>query len=1544
MSTSLVACHERCRHRGWKPGLAASHRGPMRNVRAGLRWMACIGSLLAALAVAPARAHVRTYYFGHIGADQGLAQNTVAAILQGDNGYIWLGTQGGLHRYDGYHLKRYHHDASRTDSLPDNVISALASDGHGHLWVASKVGGLVLFDPTHNRTLPVPGGWAKKLSGITALAGGRGKRLVVGERNAIVSIANPYRKAQVVWRSGRHDALGETRLAQCGHSNVFYGLHGKTLIRIGDSLSKSRSVTIARDDALSLLCRRDGTMLLGAKSGLYRLDPHTGATARIWPVAGASRPASTRILTLAEDHDGRIWAAVESVGLLGLDPDASHPRLLTPHSGIRGSLPDENIQQLYVDRSGLVWTGGVTHGAAYFNPDGTPFRYFSNQHPSRNTFASNNVRALFEGQDGKLWLGLGGAGLSRYDPATDTFQSLTPTLLSALPAGTGHSLSVFALAHDGRRFWVATSEGVIVLDMDRRSAHLLDPSISPQPVRSLMRSRDGSLWAGMYDGSGVYRYRNGKRVQHLHHVAGEPNSLAAGIVVSMVQDPAGRIWIGTSTGLSVYDPLKGQMRTFRERPNVNDSLSSHVIMSLLVDSGGQLWVGTQSGLDRLVALDARGAHFNRMTSQNGLPDGTIYCMREDASHNLWLSTNRGVIRLNPNSGKISAFTVQDGLQGMEYNSNACLKMRNGHIVFGGVDGFDEVDPARFKPSRFKPRINLTGAFIGAEHHPVLPVDGRIRMQQSASTIRFEFAAMDFAAPRQNLFRHRLVGFDKGWIDDGTRHSATYTNLPAGHYRFEVLASNHSGRFGDTPLSVTLLVMPPWWASRTMMALYFALAALLLLAMIAALRARRKREHQHRDQLREREARLSMALWGSGDEFWDLHLKENRLYRLGADQLLGAGTPSDIDFDDWCNYILHPKDLEHIRQELADCLEGKSDYFESEYRLKTTRGDWIWVLGRGKIVERDSDDKPIRISGTLRNITRVRHEDRERRIAAEVIRSMSEAVTVFDLDFRFSSVNAAFTRMSGYGNDEVRGRDTSLLNCTQQPDSVYAHMRRELQSHGHWRGELWLRRKNGGDFLCWIELREVSNAHGMRTHYVGVMTDITDRKRAEQELRYLANYDMLTGLPNRTLLGERLADAILRARRNGHRLALLYIDLDRFKHVNDSMGHTTGDRLLKAAGARLRQCVREQDTVARVGGDEFTLVLEDMGGSGEVIGVAHKIISAFNEALVLDTHQEVLISPSIGISFYPDHGQVPNELLKHADTAMYQAKEHGRNTWMIYNDTMDADARLRATMAGALRRALERNEISVVYQPKMELDDHALIGVEALARWHNEKLGDISPSIFIPLAEETGMIMDIGQFVLERACSDLHAWREAGIDKLTVAVNLSMVQLQRSGIAKQLKHTLEAYDVPASHIELELTESSVMANVEQSMRTLGELRSIGVSLAIDDFGTGYSSLAYLKRLPLTVLKIDQAFVGDITTDPDDEAITATIITMAHSLGLQVVAEGVETAEQADYLKEHNCDLIQGNWLSQPLDAPALQAFCKAHEGRLETEKTGSGSTS
>jgi diguanylate cyclase (GGDEF)-like protein/PAS domain S-box-containing protein len=708
-------------------------------------------------------------------------------------------------------------------------------------------------------------------------------------------------------------------------------------------------------------------------------------------------------------------------------------------------------------------------------------------------------------------------------------------------------------------------------------------------------------------------------------------------------------------------------------------------------------------------------------------------------------------------------------------------------------------------------------------------------------------------------------------------------------------------------------------------------AIALLILIAALgwRSHHLEQVRHRRQLRLRESRLRQALWGAGDEFWDWNLEKGTILRLGPEGTPGGHHEQSVPADEWRRTMVHPEDLANLDHALAEHLAGRTEHFEVEHRVRGRDDEWTWVLSRGKIIDRDATGKPLRVCGTERDISAIRAADRERRIASEVIRNMSEAVTVTDLDFRFMSVNTAFTRMTGYAQHEVLGRDASILNGSRHAPDSYTQLRQTLAETGHWRGELWQRRKDGEEFLCWVELNEVCDASGQRTHMIGVLTDITDRKRAEQELRYLANYDTLTGLPNRALLGERLGAAVISARRGGHKVGLLFLDLDRFKHVNDSLGHTAGDRTLKAAGARLRQCVRENDVVARLGGDEFTVVLEDLADTRGAEEMAQRLIRAFAKPLPITGTQETVISPSIGIALYPDHGQTPADLLKCADTAMYQAKASGRNTWAVYHPGMDARARDHATLINALRRALDRGELRLVYQPKMDLHSETITGMEALLRWHNRDLGEIPPSVFIPLAEETGQIHEISAYVFATACADLRRFREGGHRNLIMAINLSAAQLNRPDLTAHICDLLAEHDVAPNQVELELTESMVMANAEQSVRLLGELKSIGARLAIDDFGTGYSSLAYLKRLPIDTLKIDQEFVGDITTDPDDAAITATIITMAHSLQLKVVAEGVETAEQLAFLRAQHCDEIQGYWLSRPLSAEACLDFLDRH---------------
>ncbi len=681
---------------------------------------------------------------------------------------------------------------------------------------------------------------------------------------------------------------------------------------------------------------------------------------------------------------------------------------------------------------------------------------------------------------------------------------------------------------------------------------------------------------------------------------------------------------------------------------------------------------------------------------------------------------------------------------------------------------------------------------------------------------------------------------------------------------------------------------------------------------------------------DRDQHLKLALWASGEQFWDYDLERRKLHRMRADE--GSENSAEITVVTRQGDVptIHEQDVAVVMQRLRAHLQGDTPLFTSEHRMDMTGdGTWTWVRARGRIVERDGEGRPVRIAGTARDITAIHEAAQEQRIASEVMRSMSEAVAVLDGERHFIAVNQAFTRITGYSGEEVLGKPVQMLDSRQHAPSFTEQMRTELQRKGRWSGEVWNTHKDGEEILCRLETNVVADASGQGHLYVLVLNDITEQKRAEQELRYLANYDTLTSLPNRSLLSERLSRAIVKARREETRVAILFIDLDRFKDINDSLGHATGDRILRAAATRVQQTVGAQHTVARLSGDEFTVVLEDIQSLRDAEQVAQRVIDAFAQPLGFGERLELTISPSIGISLYPDHAQVPTELLKHADTAMYQAKAAGRHTYQVYSESMDERTRHRAMLASALRRALERDELSLAYQPRLSLIEHRITGAEALLRWRSVEFGEVSPGQFIPLAEESGLILEFGAWALLQACMTLRKWREESGQDLSVAVNVSALQLQRGDLAEVVARTLAETGIPPRCLELELTESVIMANPEKNSDTLRACRRLGVSLAIDDFGTGYSSLAYLKRLPLTTLKIDQTFVSDLTHDRDDEAITSTIIKMAHSLSLTVIAEGVETAAQLQFLREHGCDEIQGYWIAHALSPDECLKFIRGY---------------
>ena len=574
------------------------------------------------------------------------------------------------------------------------------------------------------------------------------------------------------------------------------------------------------------------------------------------------------------------------------------------------------------------------------------------------------------------------------------------------------------------------------------------------------------------------------------------------------------------------------------------------------------------------------------------------------------------------------------------------------------------------------------------------------------------------------------------------------------------------------------------------------------------------------------------------------------------------------------------------------------------------------------------DRPARLGEAVRRVLRdwqlrKDHEaaQEQLRLAERAFQNTAEGITVTDSDGKILSVNPAFEQITGYSRDETLGQNPRILKSGHHDEAFYKGMWHTLVEVGHWRGEIWNRRKNGDVYPEWLTISAVKDAEGETTHYVGVFTDISHIKEAQNQINFLAHHDALTQLPNRALFHERFSHALMHAKREEVSLALLFIDLDRFKTVNDTLGHPVGDQVLLEVSRRMSQVIRASDTLARLSGDEFVLLLEEETSAQHVGVVANKLMQLFSQAMHIGEH-ELVVTASIGICLYPNDGDDPDVLIRHADRAMYEAKQQGRNTYRFFTKALSEGAFERLMMENHLRHALKRGELTLHYQPQVDLETLQLQGVEALVRWQHPEQGMIPPGLFIPLAEEIGIIGDIGAWVLHTACQQISAWDREGFIVPRIAVNLSVQQINREGLIQLVTDELGNSDLLPERLELEVTESMLMRDPDLSRAILSELKGLGVKFAIDDFGTGYSSLAYLKLLPLDRLKIDQSFVQDIGRDDNDEAIVKAIIALSENLGLEAVAEGVEEEGQAQFLKSEGGRSAQGYLFSRPLPADQL----------------------
>ena len=695
----------------------------------------------------------------------------------------------------------------------------------------------------------------------------------------------------------------------------------------------------------------------------------------------------------------------------------------------------------------------------------------------------------------------------------------------------------------------------------------------------------------------------------------------------------------------------------------------------------------------------------------------------------------------------------------------------------------------------------------------------------------------------------------------------------------------------------------------------AIMSLLLIYLLTVIHSL-KRSHS---QLQLSEKRLKSTVEGSGDTLWDWNIKTGKVIRINDKYVMNSSNLVEFPPN---KSLIHPRDLTHVDYLLKKHFAEESTFFEATYRIKDSFGKWHWVLDRGKIIEKDANLSPLRMTGTVRDISQLKSTEERLNLFAKCVESLTDALAIYDKDFKLVDINPSFLTLFGGVREQYLKKEFHLAGYDK---SYIETIKDTVRKHEHIQEEVKLRNSDHALLPFEISIDEIKNAQNQITNYVVVYSDLTERKKTESELNNLSNRDRTTSLPNRNLF---FSDLQKLAKQHSHH-ALLVFDLDNFKKINDSLGHQLGDSLLAKLAMRLNKLTRENDVFYRLGGDEFALVMSNTNDIHTITRMAKQFLAAIATPFKMAGH-ELAITSSVGIVLFPEDGNTPEILLKNADTAMYHAKKKG-NSYLFFNDTMNRQAVKRLQIENLMRFGLKEDHFEVYYQPKMNIRTGKLAGMEALVRFITPKKGIISPGVFIPIAEETGQIIEIGEVVLNKACRDVKQWLDAGLFSARVAVNLSAKQFSLPDLTSRIDVILQKNELPSYFLELEITEGTVMDDPQEAIAIMRSLSARGIHLAMDDFGTGYSSLAYLKQFPLNTLKVDKAFIDDMKTERGRNMVDS-IVTIAHNLDLHVVAEGVEQASQISILEELNCETLQGYYYSKPLSKDEFTAFLKQQQSQ------------
>ncbi|MGB3727340.1 MAG: EAL domain-containing protein [Glaciecola sp.] len=1486
---------------------------------------------LVSLSTYSSDASIKAPRLSYLDTNDGLDQDTVEAIHIDSSGFIWIGTGEGLNRFDGVKVLKIHGQNNILSSTP---VYNIFEHSSGMFYISTADEGIVKFNPITRETVSVlspsmhtASDWLQYSEDMVELTSGE---LLIAMSESVYLFDHVTNQATLLY-SLLPEQLdeGDSIRSIYAHDNLIF-IGSSAGLRILDRSSEQvfrlmgeQHFMLDQTNVKELLSVDNQRLFVGTVQGLYafNLGEIESFVNKAW-----DKPEPEVI-----EPNRNIWDVVEiknnlffigtDIGLYKYDAVTGHFEYLFEPTKNVEVLSNKDISNLAIDENGNVWFGTVSSGAVLWSPKSLLFdNIYNSVFTSENNLLSHNaVWALYQYSPQALFIGTSN-GLNKYNLQS---KNISQYLVNNAPKTDYTESEILKIASTDRGFlWLVTGSGLRYFDVN--SGEMVPLPVSTDAANELLNQwtystefdETNRLWILIENGIYVLDLDTENITQ--------VDLKQAGLSINNVWYLLGVDKLTNSMLVSASSELWGidldtfEIRLLHSIKNETRNKAIHVDSFLRSNNNTDAWISYPGvGLYRL-----DGTSFEileKFSTDNLLPTNVVYSLNEDKDGDIWFSSHSGIHSLDISSNYVSSFGVLNGLASSEFNQSAAYKLSDRRFAYGTNVGVSLFDPRKLKATAQSPNRELlfTEATL-SNRSLITPLNGlnniTLALHHDDSGLTLHYSDMAFDTHTQKRYNYRIISGNETTTYPGLNtNKIILANLSPGTHEIQIYKTMDTQ--ARNMASITLKVAYPPFASPIAYLLYaFIVSTAGIIFYIRRLKVKALIT-QADQQVKTYNKRLTEALIASNADIWEWSSVTDLMHGARIEkELHETGNSSCVKFDDYLDKI-HEEDRDKYHNAWLRFTRATNshtdDTFDVTYRVVSKSNKTLWYRDIGSIAVLPNGG--FEVKGTYTNLTDRVVEQEKLKLFGNAFKHTRDWVLIFDKNKQLVATNPAFKR--AFSVDLKGNSQEHLLN--QHQEVLYRTTKKltSMKAGERWKTEFTID-VNGKRVNLLTDFNAVADEKQSDTvdYYLLIATDISEQINAQQELQKLANYDVLTGLVNRTLLLERLNQSINFAVRHQHKLAVLFIDLDGFKPINDSFGHVAGDAVLIEIGKRLRSQFRQQDSVARIGGDEFVVVLEEVSNLQSVGTVVSDLLASIEPAIVIDKHS-VSVSASIGIAIYPSDGVDAEHLLTNADIAMYNAKEQGKNRYQYYTEEMNERVQENIILQNRVKVAAQGRAFVNFYQPIVDLHTNTTAGMELLLRWL-DKGQHIPPDVFIPVTEQVGYIVDVTMHAIQNAINDLATWYQNGF-KGYVAVNLSAKHFATRPQFEVIQQWLQEHDLPTSCLRFEITESLLIDNDEHTLAYMHEMQALGFKIALDDFGTGYSSLKYLKDFPLDALKIDRSFVKDMTHDKGTESIVQSTLFMTRLLSLDTVAEGVETQQQLDYFKQNGCRFVQGFLYAKPM---------------------------